>query len=201
MFQTFEAELIVEILNYSFVDVPTSSNPSTMWSNYTGCQRLIYIENNAQAHRYLLGCDSLDCCVESQDGNQVEFQIPNVYYANPNKTAEVSYSRKNITNFSETVEVDEWSWALELNGTKVETFWAYTVDCADCANGVQLVQWKVRTMWTAPVIIQFQNYRGYDAATDEGKAFKSSFQVPSICKANNILTCPSGLHDKYFNTN
>ena len=48
------------------------SNPSAKWTNFTdgSCQRLIFdgdLENNA---RYLLGCDALDCCIESQEGNR-----------------------------------------------------------------------------------------------------------------------------------
>ena len=62
---------------YSFVEKPTEDNPSAMWSNYTDCQRLIYVPNSYSAKRYLLGCDAVNCCWETQSGNQVEFQIPN----------------------------------------------------------------------------------------------------------------------------
>ncbi len=36
--------------SYMFVSSPTDENPSAMWSNYTDCQRLIYIphSNNAK---------------------------------------------------------------------------------------------------------------------------------------------------------
>jgi len=61
--------------SYSFVDKPTYDSPSALWSNYTGCQRLIYIPNNYDAKRYLLGCESVNCCYEEQDGNHVEFQF------------------------------------------------------------------------------------------------------------------------------
>merc|ERR1711968_390732 len=59
----------------------SASNPSAKWTNFTdgSCQRLIFdgdLENNA---RYLLGCDALDCCIESQEGNHMEYQIPNIH--------------------------------------------------------------------------------------------------------------------------
>ena len=64
-----EVGLVLE--SYKMVDKPTPSNPSAKWTNFTdgSCQRLIFdgdLENNA---RYLLGCDALDCCIESQEGN------------------------------------------------------------------------------------------------------------------------------------
>jgi len=96
--------------------------------------------------RYLLGCDGgLDCCKESQDGNQVEFQIPNVYYPNPNKTVEVTYGGLvNVTVFDEVIEADKWVWDFQLPGTNFkEYFMAYTQDCAECVNGVTLVLWEV----------------------------------------------------------
>ena len=62
--------------SYNFVQNPTQDNPSAMWSNYTGCERLIYIPNNNNAKRYLLGCESVNCCWEDQEGNQVELPAP-----------------------------------------------------------------------------------------------------------------------------
>jgi hypothetical protein len=49
------------------------------WTNYTdgSCQRLILEKDNADKKRYLLGCDSVDCCYEDGDG-PIEYQIPNV---------------------------------------------------------------------------------------------------------------------------
>ena len=158
---------------------------------------MIYIESAYSGTRYLLGCDALNCCHEPQDSNQVEFQIPNIYYSDPRKEVTVNYARKNITNFNEIIEADEWSWALTLpDGTPVERFWAYTIDCEACVNKVQLLQWKVNAVGTQ-VKIQFKDYRGYDAASDEGKEFASSFKLPAVCSGN-ILTCPDNLHDKYF---
>ncbi|GMI40425.1 hypothetical protein TrCOL_g5935 [Triparma columacea] len=121
---------------YLFEDVPTPESPSAMWSKYPGCQRLIYIASNADAHRYLLGCEAVDCCVEVQSGNQVEFQIPNVSYSS-GKSADVTYNRVNITNFGDKVEVDEWSWDFEVGGKVVQSFKASTVECDECVNGVR----------------------------------------------------------------
>ena len=67
--------------SYQYNPSPTKEFPSALWSNYTGCQRLIYVTSNVNSARYLLGCDSLECCYEEQDGNQVEFQIPNYSYS------------------------------------------------------------------------------------------------------------------------
>ncbi len=125
--------------------------------------------------------------------------VPNVYYADPRKKAEVSYARKNITTFGNEVEADEWSWAFETpEGKAVERFWAYTNDCKDCYLGVQLLAWKVQASVTPAVTIQFQDYRGVDPASEEAKSFLASFAIPKQCQANNLLQCPDGLHDKYF---
>merc|ERR1712196_673476 len=65
---------------YHFVAKPTPSNPSGIWSNYTGCQRLIYDEGGASSgpgqRRYLFKCDAVNCCYETQQGNHKEYQIP-----------------------------------------------------------------------------------------------------------------------------
>ena len=186
--------------SYYFTDVPTKDSPSALWSNYTDCKRLIYITSNADATRYLLGCDALDCCYESQDGNQVEFQIPNVHYSNPTKTVDVYYQRKNITNFGEIVEADEWSWSFSLKDKLSQDWRVYTVPCSGCVGGVQLLQWSSSAMGSEWFSIQFKGYKGYDSTTTEGKQFMSTFSVPDVCKGN-ILECDDGLHDKYFNTN
>merc|ERR1719263_665788 len=81
--------------SYNFVENPTSENPSSMWSNYTGCRRLIHVGNAGDTKRYLMGCDAMNCCWEEQDGNQVQFQIPNFKYVNPSHTVDVEYSRVN----------------------------------------------------------------------------------------------------------
>lgn len=188
------------IESYSFVDEPTEDNPSALWSNYVDCQRLIYVPNNYNAKRYLLGCDAVDCCYEEQDGNQVEFQIPNVHYTNPSKKVEVYYQRVNITNFGETIEADEWSWSWNVKDKLLlsQDFRAYTLPCNDCVNGVQLIQWQSRAMGLEWYPTQFKSYRGYDQDSTEGKQFISKFQVPEICQKNNLLKCSPGVHDKYF---
>lgn len=186
------------IESYNFVEKPTEDNPSAMWSNYTDCQRLIYIPNNYDAKRYLLGCDSVNCCWESQSGNQVEFQIPNVHYSNPTKKVDVYWRNANVTNFGETFEADEWSWSWTAKDILSQDWRAYTLPCEECVNGIKLIQWQSRAMGSEWFPIQFKNYRGYDLSTSDGDAFKEQFTIPAICQKNNLLECPSGLHDKYF---
>lgn len=67
--------------SYKMVQVPTPANPSGKWTNFTdgSCQRLILDPDLPLAERYLLQCDAVDCCKESQSGNHVEYQIPNVH--------------------------------------------------------------------------------------------------------------------------
>ena len=83
------------------VDRPTPSNPSAKWTNFTdgSCQRLIFDGDNAYSMRYLLGCDAVDCCKESQDGNHVEYQIPNI--GKPFQPSKFAYLGK------ETIEQDQ----------------------------------------------------------------------------------------------
>jgi hypothetical protein len=178
------------IESYDFVSVPTTDTPSAMWSNYTGCQRLIFVTSGYNAKRYLLGCDALDCCWEEQDGNQVEFQIPNVHYTNPNQKTDIYYQRVNITNFGEEVEVDEWSWNWSLHSGLHQEWKAYTNKCDDCVNGVELVQWSSSAMGSSWYPIQFRRFKGYDRTTDDGMNFINIFQLPEICKKNNLLKCP-----------
>lgn len=184
--------------SYLFNDKPSSDSPSAMWSNYTDCQRLIYVESGSYAKRYLLGCDAVNCCWEEQSGNQVEFQIPNVHYSIPSKTVDVYHQKANVTNFGDIVEADEWSWSWKVKDVLSQDWRAYTVECDDCVGGVQLIQWQSRAMESEWFAVEFKNYKGYDASTEEGIEFASSFEVPAICQKNNLLECPSGLHDKYF---
>lgn len=179
---------------YKFVSTPTPEEPSAIWSKYEGCQRLIYNEHS-YGTRYLLGCDAVECCTEDQEGNQVEFQIPNVHYSDPRKEVEVSYQRANITNFGEVIECDEWSWTFAPGGTPLEKFKAYTQDCDDCVNGVTLLQWSVNALGQ-PVEIQFKGFKGFDPESEEGKDFSSIFAVPDICADAN--PCAEGVHTKYF---
>ena len=184
--------------SYMFVETPSDANPSAMWSNYTDCQRLIYIPHTNNAKRYLLGCDAVNCCWEEQSGNQVEFQIPNVHYSNPAKKVDVYWRTANVTNFGETIEADEWSWSWTVKDKLSQDWRVYTLPCEMCVNGIELIQWQSRAMGSEWFPVEFKNYRGIDSTTDEGDRFKDDFYVPQICQKNNLLQCPSGLHDKYF---
>merc|ERR1711871_531306 len=64
-----EAQVGVVYESYRMVDKPTPSNPSAKWTNFTdgSCQRLIYVGNNYNEARYLLGCDAVTCCTEQQE--------------------------------------------------------------------------------------------------------------------------------------
>ena len=187
------------IESYNFVETPTEDNPSAMWSNYTDCQRLIYVPHTNNAKRYLLGCDAVNCCWETQSGNQVEFQIPNVHYSNPSKKVDVYWRTANVTNFGEIVEADEWSWSWTVKDKLSQDWRAYTLPCEECVNAIELIQWQSRAMDSEWFPVQFKNYRGYDLSTSDGDTFKEQFTIPTICQKNNLLECPSGLHDKYFN--
>ena len=83
--------------------------PKAKWTNYTdgSCQRLILGE-----HRYLLGCDAVDCCTEDGSSPQ-EYQIPNVH---PALLAPVQNAGKEtITLFDgSTVEADHWQWKFMI---------------------------------------------------------------------------------------
>lgn len=181
--------------SYQYNPSPTKEFPSALWSNYTGCQRLIYVTSNVNSARYLLGCDSLECCYEEQNGNQVEFQIPNVHYSNPNRKVDVYHQIVNITNFGKVVEADEWSWSF-AKGT--QSWKAHTNYCKTCVNNIELLQWSSSALGSEWFAIQFKNYKGYDLDSKEGKEFSLNFQVPEVCQKNNLLKCPEGLHDKYF---
>ena len=166
------------IEEYKYVNSPTKDNPSAMWSKYKGCSRLIYVDGVTQT-RFLLGCDAVDCCTEEQEGNQVEFQIPNY---TSRRDIPIKYQKVNITNFGEEVEADEWSWNFNI-----EKFIAYTRECKSCYNGIQLLQWKASVLGEGAVI-QFKDYHGIDPESDEGKEFVKTFEIPDVCK--NVIECP-----------
>lgn len=182
--------------SYNFVANPSNDQPSSMWTNYTGCERLIHVTSGNGGERYLLGCESLTCCKEPQQGNQVEFQIPNIHYSNPNKVVDVQYTPNvTITNFGEKIEADEWSWTYSPGDKVVGEYKVYTQDCADCVNGVQLLQWQDAAFGSAFYAIEFKNYRGIDPQSDEGTQFVTTFDIPEVCQGN-ILTCPSSATKK-----
>ena len=131
------------------------------------------VANNADAHRYLFGCDAIDCCVEEQAGNQVEFQIPNVHLPG-GKEVNVTYGGVwTLEQFGEKVEADMWSW--EFAGG-IEHWDAFTTDCAECVNGVQLHKWSVVAEGER-FNITFKDYQG--VKPEDMDAFKASFTRPS----------------------
>lgn len=155
----------VGIESYKFVEHPTPENPSGIWSNYTDCARLILVNSNADATRYLLGCKVVDCCTEAQDGNHVEFQIPNVH----TKFTKVKQGRQKITVFDKQIDTDTWFWSFgPQNWTAYTSF-----DNDHCV----LHRWESGFKNILDVAIDFQNYT-YITETEE---FDSLFQVPDIC--------------------
>ena len=141
--------------SYYFVDEPSATNPSSMWSNYTDCQRLIHADGSYEyTRRYLLGCDAVDCCWEEQDGNQVEFQIPNVH---PASLAPVTFGgRQNITtSFGHAVEADTWTWKFGP-----ESWIVYTNACETCVNNVTIYRWYVSVLGVEESIDFDKDYQG-----------------------------------------
>ena len=176
--------------SYNFVANPSKDTPSSMWSKYKGCQRLIHADSSSGGTRYLLGCDAVNCCQEPQQGNQVEFQIPSVHYSDPNKEVDVTYtSNVTITNFGEKIQADEWAWSFAPGGHDAADYKAYTEDCDGdgCPTGVRLLQWQSRAFGSPWFPIQFKNYKGIDAS--ESAAFAETFAIPEECQANNIPQC------------
>lgn len=183
---TNEPGVGVGVEAYYFVDQPTQAEPSALWSNYSGCERLIIDDGTFEyTKRYLLGCDALDCCYEMQDGNQVEFQIPNTHP----KPATVTYGGSVAIDdhkFSPGIKADSWSWQTS---TGVEKWTAYTNACPDCVNNVTVVRWHVQAL-TAIANIDFDSdFKGIPEANRE--SFKQMFQVPKVCQPVNLLPCPS----------
>lgn len=175
---------------YNFVSSPSDDDPSALWSDYPGCQRLIWIGTGVNAARYELGCEAVDCCKAEQQGQQVEFQIPNVRYTDPAKTVNITYSQENITtSFGETFEADAWSWCLVVSGSCKQSFTAYTRECDDCVNNVQLLRWSTEVTIDPTVYnIDFKDYVGVDADSPDAQAFKDKFDIPEVCQGN-ILPC------------
>lgn len=166
---------------YNFVDKPNKTNPSAMWSNYTDCERLIYDDGLGTEQRYLLKCDALDCCTETQSGNQVEFQIPNVHLGRLTKVkheANVSYT----DTWKQTWTCDKWSWRF-----LIEDFHVYTTNSTDNSK-VNLHAWTV-VAEGAPYTIEFKNYTHIPAGQEE--EFVKMFQVPAECIGSHVLPCSS----------
>ena len=182
MVQEDEVGLVKE--SYIMVDRPTPATPSGKWTNFTdgSCQRLIYDGDNYNEARYLLGCDALPCCTESQSGNHLEYQIPNVH---PAFLAKVEYGGSVNLNQDQsgktvTTQCDVWSWSFA-----VSKFIAYTSKDKD-SNATLLNRWVVSVEGK-----NFTNdYFGYSPVAEADKeAFQATFKVPAQCAARNTPTC------------
>ncbi len=177
-----EDEVGIVFESYKMVDRPTPANPSAKWTNFTdgSCQRLIFDPDLPDAARYLLGCDALDCCIESQGGNHIEYQIPNVH---PAALAPVKHLGQETINQMEgskatKVTCDVWKWSFGP-----ETFFAFTSKSPKTNE-------TVLNRWIANVegMNYTNDYFGYAAPTkNEIAAFDAQFNVPSVC--NNAMSC------------
>jgi hypothetical protein len=177
-----EDEVGTVLESYKMVDRPTPANPSAKWTNFTdgSCQRLIFDPDLPNAARYLLGCDALDCCIEEQSGNHIEYQIPNVH---PAALAPVKHLGKETINQRDgskyvKVTCDVWTWSFGP-----ETLYAFTTKNPK-SNETILNRWVAN--------IEGMNYTndyfGYAAPSkDEIALFDAQFNVPSIC--NNAMSC------------
>jgi len=173
----------VGLESYYMVDQPTTTNPSAMWSNYSAddCFRLIYDDGSLlETGRYLIKCDAIDCCEEDQEGNQIEFQIPNVH---PARLAPVKYDGKKsiVITFGENVTCDVWSWHFLAEKNE-----AYTV-----GNGsdVRLVRWGA-AVGVEIVHIDFaKDYKNIPESQRD--AFKATFAIPPECAVPNLPQCDS----------
>lgn len=171
-----EAQVGLVAESYIMVDRPSPSNPSAKWTNFTdgSCQRLIYYGDNIDEARYLLGCDAVDCCTESQTGNHIEYQIPNVHPAFLTKVSYGGSVKLNQNNGGKTVttQCDVWTWSFGL-----EKWFAYTSAAKD-SNATLLNRWIVQA--------EGQNYTNdyFDftpVAEEDKAAFQATFQPPAIC--------------------
>ena len=143
------------------------------------CQRLIYRDLEEDS-RYLLKCDAVDCCREDNDGDTVEYQIPNVH---PAILAPVHYrGQKTLDRFdgvSVTVDLYEWTFLVEKTT-------AYVTNGTGPNSTAVLQKWDVEIDG-----LSYPNqYANFTAVPEsEAAAFKASFKVPEICKGNNIPRC------------
>ena len=173
-------------------------NPSAAWANFSvggaQCNRLIYYLNNINSWRYEdgSGCPGgiagQVCCKTSQDGNHVEYQIPNVYRVF-NKSARIdvtSMGQQQIQVFDQNVTADGWTWKFGL-----EKWEAYTVKNASAPTGVDLVRWDVFVEGKQAASIEFKDFHG--VTDDEAEEFKSEFHVPDECKGS--PKCNDGTDD------
>jgi len=164
---------------YKYVAKPTPDNPSALWSNYTGCNRLIHVTGE-QGVRYLLGCDALDCCTEDQMGNQVEFQIANIHPAF-RKEVKVIHHPETITVFGQTMDVDAWTWYFAI-----ANYTAFTTN-SDDNDKVVLHRWESGVKDAIDVTIEFKEFQ--HIAEDDIEAFDATFQIPQICLGSRVMSC------------
>lgn len=175
---------------YKFVDKPTPDNPSGIWSNYTGCSRLILINNNYDAKRYLLGCDAVDCCTEEQDGNHVEFQIPNVH-TNFRKI-DVKQGSETINVFGKDVETDTWAWKfVGQNWTAYTTY--------DKEQNPILHRWETGVLDVLDVSIDFKDFTSIKK--EEETEFDNLFRVPEVCLSSTVRDCGDYVKFKFQDNN
>jgi hypothetical protein len=191
---TMEPGVGVGVEAYKFVDKPTDENPSALWSNYsdTGCQRLLWAGGYEQDIHYLFGCDAVDCCYEDEEGNQLEFQIPNVH---ARKEPEVNHTVADVKTAFETVaSADVWSWSYHPPLLKpfTQTWKAYTTNAGPDDSTLVLHRWDVATPFAANFSIaniDFTNFT-HVAAADQ-PAFDASFTRPT--KESCRLRCGDAL--------
>jgi hypothetical protein len=163
---------------YKFVDQPTEDNPSALWSNYTGCNRLIRI-TGYEGTRYLLGCDAVDCCTEDQTGNQVEFQISNIHPAF-RKDVKIHHHKETINVFDQTLDTDAWTWYFAI-----ANYTAFTTN-SDDNDKVLLHRWEAGVKDAIDATIDFKNFK--HIAEDEIEAFDAQFNVPPQC-TDRVMSC------------
>jgi hypothetical protein len=177
-----EDEVGVVYESYIMEDKPRASSPSAKWTNYTdgSCQRLIYDGPSYAARRYLLKCDSVDCCYEDQSGNHVEYQIPNLH---PAFLAPVTHAGKeSLTLYNgSTLAADAYQWKFAT-----AKYTAYTV-------GADLVRWTV-TVEGANFTNDYANYTAVPDA--ERAAFQATFAVPPQCQGHQVLACDGQVSEK-----
>merc|ERR1719263_1204308 len=132
--------------------------------------RLILDDDLVHEGRYLLECDAVDCCIEDQEGNHIEYQIPNVHPCIKALGCEVEYAGKEMIHQyfgsqSVTVNADVYTWGFELN-----KFFSFTTGGKDGVG--QLHRWSVK--------VEGSNFTQVPKA--DLPEFISTFAVPPQCQ-------------------
>lgn len=177
-----EAQVGVVKESYTMVSRPDADHPSAKWTNFTdgSCQRLIYIDGDLEDDaRYLLNCDAVACCTEEQDGNHIEYQIPNTHPEVPVK----SLGKQNITLYNgEVVETDVWEWRV-----LVAKYTAFTrKSTLPNATAVDLVRWTVGVS-KDDFTNEYTDFQQIPA--EKSDEFAKSFQIPEVCKSSHVMKC------------